>query len=199
MLYVTSYLLILTEQGPFFTPRNPSCYVHFIFPPPDHSLNPPSHRAGQSRASPVSLHHLAAGCQTDRPTQASSQGNGTTCATQGHPHARPCCPGELKGGGWAHQLPASGTGIPPTHCAPSHEGRQPKGIPLLPPFSHAGGAHLSHLLAPSSPQRVCNSQPRRGTVDDGGGEGCCRPAVQGDGQPRAALAAAISPATLPGE
>lgn len=64
MLYATSYLLILTEQGPFFTPRNPSCCTHFIFPPPDHSLSPPSHRAGQSCPGPTSLHRPAAG-QTD--------------------------------------------------------------------------------------------------------------------------------------
>lgn len=126
MLYVTSHLLILTEQGPFFMPRNPSCYIHFIFPPPDHSLNPPF---SPGRAS---LHHPTTGCRTDRPTHASSQGNGTRCATQAHPHAHPCCPWELKGSGWAHQLPMPGTGIPPTRRAPSHEGRQPKGIPLLP-------------------------------------------------------------------
>ena len=36
-------------------------------------------------------------------------------------------------------------------------------------------------------------------MDDGRGEGCCQPTVQGDGQPTAALAAAISPATLLGE
>lgn len=36
MLYITSYLFILREQGPFLTPRNPSCYVCFIFPPPHH-------------------------------------------------------------------------------------------------------------------------------------------------------------------
>lgn len=64
MLYVTTYLLILTEQGPFFAPRNPSCYVHFIFPPPDHSLNPPSHQAGQSCCSPA----LPCCWLPDRPT-----------------------------------------------------------------------------------------------------------------------------------
>lgn len=132
MLYVTTYLLILTEQGPFFAPRNPSCYVHFIFPPPDHSLTPPSHQAGQRCRSPASPRYPAAGCRTDRPTDTSSQGDGTTCATQARPRACPCCPWELKGARWAYQLPASGTEIPPTCPALSHEWRQPKGIPLLP-------------------------------------------------------------------
>lgn len=71
MVYVTTYLLILTEQGPFFTPRNSSCYVHFIFPPPAHSLNP--FLTKQGRAAPA-LHPcttllLAAG-QTDLRTPA---------------------------------------------------------------------------------------------------------------------------------
>lgn len=32
MIYVRSNLLILTQQGPSFTPRHPYCYVHFVFP-----------------------------------------------------------------------------------------------------------------------------------------------------------------------
>lgn len=67
------------------------------------------------------------------------------------------------------------------------------------PLPYAEGARFSHPLAPSSPRRVCNSQPRRGTGGDRRGEGCCWPTVQRDGQLRAAPATAISPATLSGE
>lgn len=117
MVY-TRYLLILTEKGPFLKPRNPSGYSHAIFPPPGHF---PSHR--EARAGQTDLHTPATG------------------AVAHHLPPKPILR-ELKGRGWTRQLPTCGTGIPHTHHAPSHERRQPKGIPLLPTLSCCGSTSL---------------------------------------------------------
>lgn len=140
-------------------PGSPSAMSNFIFPPPDHSLNPtPSHRAGQSCPSPAPPRWGL----PDRPTYAHQLPGRWHSVCHPFPPSRPR---EMKGGGGAHQLPASGTGIPPTRPAPSHRGGSPKASPPLLPHSLRPGESISPT--PSSPRRVCSSQPRRGTVGDG--------------------------------
>lgn len=136
MLYVTSYLLILTQQGPFLTPRNPSCYGCFIFLPPHHS----PFLTERGRAAPA-RHPRSTLLLLDRQTDLPGQWH-NVC----HP-SPPSCTSLLPAGaegrqGGSHQLPASDTRFPPPHGAQSYKGRQPKGIAPL-PHSLTLGGHVS--------------------------------------------------------
>lgn len=135
-------------------PGSPSAMSNFIFPPPDHSLNPtPSHRAGQSCPSPAPPRWGL----PDRPTYTHQLPGRWHSVCHPFPPSRPR---EMKGGGGAHQLPASGTGIPPTRPAPSHQGGQPKGItpPSFPTLSGRGRASLPPPPAPGGSAAVSQGE-----------------------------------------
>lgn len=161
-------------------------------------LSLPSHQPRQSHPSPTSLH--CPGCWTDWHMPA------LWAMAQ-------CVPQEpilvhipfahgAEGKQVGSQHPASGTGIPPTHHALSHKERQPK-VPLSPLlFPHSlmlQWAQLSHALTSPAPGGFAAASQGEGPT----GEVRMVPA-RGAGwwtprQPRAALVAATSPATLPVE
>lgn len=146
---------ILPGQGPPFAPRNPSCRSQLHLSPPSVPKFPSSPWL-----------HVPAG-QTDVHTQATravGSSQGTTRATQTHPHAHPChqhCP---------HRTRREASGLT----------RPPGGTPSIPFLSPNGAKWHIHpspcsLQLQDGLQRAARSWGRGGQGD-----------AEGTGQPREA-------------